>query len=342
MANTAAVLPSAKSPLRVESRPIPSPSSSQLLIKNRALATNPVDWKMQDYGIIVSRYPTILGSDISGTIEAVGPSVTRFKKGDRVTGFAASIENNDPNQGAFQEYTILNENCTAKIPDFLSFEEGAILPMSVATSGVAIFLDLGVPRPTTGSQNQQSGGFLIWGASSSVGSAAVQIARSLGYTVYAVCSPRHHDKTREYGASHVFDYNDANIITNIANAAKQSNTPIHLAFDVICANGSSEKVASVLEQQGGGKLVLTWPFPEGAEKPETVETTATFAGRVNQDAKEFGGWLFNEWLEKSLADKTFVPSQGIEKVEGGIASVQKALDLHKKGLSGKKIVIPLL
>ncbi|KAL8737628.1 MAG: hypothetical protein Q9181_001501 [Wetmoreana brouardii] len=341
MTNTAALLPSAKSPLQVESRPIPSPSSSQLLIKNHALATNPVDWKIQDYGIILTTYPTILGSDISGTVEAVGPSVSRFKKGDRVTGFAAVIANNDPNQGAFQEYTILNENCTAKIPDFVSFEEGAILPMSVATSGVAIFLDLGVPRPTTGSQNQAEG-FVVWGASSSVGSAAVQIAHSLGYTVYAVCSPRHHDNVREYGASHVFDYNDANVITNIVNAAKKSNTPIHLAFDVASANGSSEKVASVLEQQGGGKLVSTALFPEGAKKPKNVETKMTFAGRVDQDAKEFAGWLFNEYLEKSLADKTFVPAPGIEKVDGGIAGVQKALDLHRKGLSGKKIVIPLL
>ena len=56
---------------------------------------------------------------------------------------------------------------------------------------------------------------------------------------------------------------------------------------------------------------------------------------------EFGRWLFNEWLEESLAKKTYIPSPTIEKVEGGIGAVQKALDLHQKGLNGKKLVLSL-
>ncbi|KAL8851973.1 MAG: hypothetical protein Q9221_003184 [Calogaya cf. arnoldii] len=339
MSNTAAVIPEAKARLQVQDRPISQPQGSEVLVKNVAIATNPVDWKIQDNGMFITKYPNVLGSDISGTVEATGPEVKRFNKGDRVTGFANSISNQDPNHGAFQQYTLLNDNATAKIPDSMSFEEGAILPMAIATAGVGIFLNLGIPRPT-GTQ-KQSGGFLVWGASSSVGSAAVQIARSLGYTVYAVASPHHHSKTREYGASHVFDYNDSNVLANIANAAKGSGDTINLAYDAISENGTSEKVASVLEQQGGGKLVITLPFPETAKKPDNVEISSTFAARINTDSKEFGAWLFNDFLEKSLVDKTFVPSPGIEKVDGGIASVQKALDLHRKGLSGKKLVIPL-
>ncbi|KAL8783819.1 MAG: hypothetical protein Q9213_004365 [Squamulea squamosa] len=339
MSQTAAVIPEAKARLEIRDRPIPQPQGSEILVKNAALATNPVDYKIQDYGMIITKYPNVLGSDISGSVEAVGADVKRFKKGDRVTGFATVISNNDPNHGAFQQYTLLNETATAKIPDSISFEQGAILPMAVATSGVGIFLNLGIPRPS-GTENQ-SGGFLVWGASSSVGSAAVQIARSLGYTVYAVASPHHHSKTREYGASHVFDYNDSNVLTNIANAAKQSGDTIRLAFDAISENGSSEQVVSVVEQQGGGKVVVTLPFPETAKKPDNIEILPTVAARINMDAKDFGAWLFNDFLEKSLVDKTFVPSPAIEKVEGGLASVQKALDLHRKGLSGKKLVIPL-
>ncbi|KAL8969026.1 MAG: hypothetical protein Q9183_002192 [Haloplaca sp. 2 TL-2023] len=340
MSNTAAILASAKSPLVVETRSIPSPSASQLLVKNAAIATNPVDWKIQDYGMFVSRYPTILGSDVCGTVEAVGSNVTHFKKGDRVTGYAASITSNEPDDGAFQEYTLLNDNATAKIPDFMSFEEGSILPMAVATSGMGIFSNLAIPKPT-GAQ-QQSGGFLVWGASSSVGSAAVQISSSLGFTVYAVCSPRHHDKAREYGAKHVFDYKDTNVISNILNAAKETNDTVKIAFDAISENGSAEQVGSVLEQQGGGQMVMTLPLAESAKRPENVEITTTGAYRINTDAKDLGAWLFNEWLEKTLMNKTFVPSPAIQRVEGGIASVQKALDLHRKGLSGKKLVIPLL
>ncbi len=67
----------------------------------------------------------------------------------------------------------------------------------------------------------------------------------------------------------------------------------------------------------------------------------TLAMSVTLDAKEFGRWLFNDWLPKSLEDKMFVPSRAIEKVDGGIEAVQKMLDMHKKGLSGKKLVLTL-
>ncbi|KAL8775569.1 MAG: hypothetical protein Q9209_000065 [Squamulea sp. 1 TL-2023] len=317
MSNTAAVIAEANARLQIQDRPIPEPKAPKSSLR------------------ILPSPPT---PDISGTVEAVGAEVKRFKKGDRVTGFATVVSNNNPNHGAFQQYTLLNETAAAKIPDSMSFEQGAILPMAVATSGVGIFLDLGIPRPT--GTEKQSGGFLVWGASSSVGSAAVQIVRSLGYTVYAVASPRHHSKAREYGASHVFDYNDSNVVANITNA-KRSGDTIKLAFDAICDNGSSEQVVSVVEQRGGGKVAITLPFPETAKKPDNVEILLTFAARINTDAKEFGAWLFNSFLEKSLVDNTFVPSPAIDTVEGGIASMQKALDLHRKGLSGKKLVIPL-
>ncbi|KAL8996083.1 MAG: hypothetical protein Q9169_004322 [Polycauliona sp. 2 TL-2023] len=338
MSNTAAIIPEAKARFQVQERPIPQPQGSEILVKYAAIATNPADYKIQDYAVFVDKYPNILGTDMSGTVEAIGPEVQRFTKGDRVTGFAALI-NNNPDHSAFQQYALLYENTTARIPDSMSFEEGAILPMAVATAGVGIFINLGIPRPT--GTTKQSGGFLVWGASSSTGSAAVQIARSLGYTVYAVASPRHHSKTREYGASHVFDYNDSNVLTNIANAAKSSGDTIGLAFDAIADDGTSEQVVSVLEQQGGGKFVTTSANAETIKKPDNVEISSAAAFRVNLDLQDFGAWLFNDFLEKCLADKTYVPSPAIEKVEGGLASVQKALDLHKKGLSGKKLVIPL-
>ncbi|KAL8758515.1 MAG: hypothetical protein Q9199_001427 [Rusavskia elegans] len=284
MSNTAAVIPEAKACLQIQDRPILQPQGSEILVKNAAIATNPVDWKIQRPRLVHIEYPNVLGSDISGTVESIGPEVKRFKKGE----------------------------------NSMSFKEGAILPMAIATAGVGIFLDLGIPRPT--GTEKQSGGFLVWGASSSIGSAAVQIARSLGYAVYAVASPGHHSKTREYGASHVFDYNDSNVLANIANAAR---------------GGLGARTAGRREAGDNASL------PETAKKPDNVEISATLAPRINTDSKEFGTRLFNDFLERSLVDKTFVPSPAIEKVEGGIASVQKALDLHGRGLSGKKLVISL-
>lgn len=216
MPNISAVLKDAKARLTIEDRQIPKPGASELLVKNYALAINPLDWKMQDEGFLIDSYPTIVGADISGTVEEVGSGVSHFKKGDRVAAFADVVSSKDMKNGAFQQYTIVKDCAAAKLPQSVSFEEGSILPMSIATSSVGIFLCMNVPRPPT----KQKGAFLAWGASASVGTAVVQIAASLGYTVYAVCSPHHHDYIKRLGALEVFDYNDSSIVKKIIQSIK--------------------------------------------------------------------------------------------------------------------------
>ena len=335
MSNQAAVLKEPKAQLTIEDRPISKPSANELLVKNTAFATNPVDWKMQSFGHLIESYPTTLGSDIAGTVEAVGSGVTHFKQGDRVAGFADVLASKNPDNGAFQQYTILKDSGAARLPDSISFEEGSILPMSIATAAVGVFLAMEIPRPPA----KQSGGFLVWGASSSVGTAVVQIAKSLGYIVYGVCSPRHSDYVKKLGAQETFDHNSLSVVKDITQALKASNQHVVMAYDAISEHGSATMCAEVLEAFGGGKLCLTLSYPEDARKPEGVEISSTYAARITTDSQDFGRWLFNEWLEKALTDKTYVPSPAIEKVDGGIQAVQKALDIHKEGLSGKKLVL---
>ena len=71
--------------------------------------------------------------------------------------------------GAFQQYTAVKESGVSKIPNSMSFEEASILPMAVATAGGGIFIDLEVPRPPV----KQTEGFLVWGATSAVGSVSL-------------------------------------------------------------------------------------------------------------------------------------------------------------------------
>ena len=341
MANTAAVLITPNTPLSLQSRPIPTPSSHQLLIRNRALATNPVDYMIRDDGIFIKKYPIVLGSDTAGTVEAIGPNVTLFEKGDRIAAFSGFMISNDIDEGAFQEYTLVYENTTVKLPENVTFEEGAVLPMAVATAGVGIFSELSIPRPISSTAQNQSGGFLVWGGSSSVGTAAIQIAHALGFTVFAVSSPHHHEYLQKLGAKATFNYHDSAVVSHIIAAAKESGLVIRYAYDAVSKGGSAPQAAKVLEPFGGGKICLTLPWPEGVERPIGVEVVNTLAARILTDQKELGGWLFNNWLAEALVEKVYVPSPAIEIVEGGIEAVQKALDLHKKGLSGKKLVIPL-
>lgn len=65
---------------------MPQPGPDEIVVKNRAIAVNTVDWHMQDIGIFVQQWPTILGSDVAGEVHEIGAEVTRFKRGDRVVG----------------------------------------------------------------------------------------------------------------------------------------------------------------------------------------------------------------------------------------------------------------
>lgn len=68
----------------VGTKDIPTPGPGDVLVKEVAIGLNPLDWKIQAYGVIVPSYPAILGSDAAGVVEAVGEGVTQFKKGDKV------------------------------------------------------------------------------------------------------------------------------------------------------------------------------------------------------------------------------------------------------------------
>ncbi|KAG5799597.1 hypothetical protein H9Q69_001435 [Fusarium xylarioides] len=179
--NNAAWLVAAKtSPLEVKEAPLTEPSPGHILVKNSAIAINPVDIANQYVGIFIqpSQYPVILGEDVAGTVEAVGPDVTAFKPGDRVLGYATSLATKDNAHSAFQEYTVIRAECASKIPEGLSFEQAAVLPLSLATAAWSLFGDVTLamrypslnPKPTGET-------VVIWGGSSSVGGSAVQLAK---------------------------------------------------------------------------------------------------------------------------------------------------------------------
>jgi NADPH:quinone reductase-like Zn-dependent oxidoreductase len=128
------------------------------------------------------------GTDIAGKVEAVGKDVTRFHAGDEVFGWC---------KGGFAEYTSAEEDKLLPKPVDLTFEQAAAVPTSALTALQAL-RDHGKVRP-----GQK---VLIIGASGGVGTFAVQIAKSLGAEVTAVCSTRNVDMVRSIGADHVIDY----------------------------------------------------------------------------------------------------------------------------------------
>lgn len=216
--------------------------------------------------------------------------------------------------------------------------------MAMATASVALFTCLSLARPTGPDfkAEPQSSGFLIWGASSSVGVSTLQLARNLGFRVFATASPAHHSFLKKLGAAAVFDYRDPEVIQKLVHTAKEAGTPIKYGLDAIGENETFSKSAETMLSSGGkgGKLVLALPWPKEEKLPEGLEVIQDLgAYRHATDAKEMGTWFFNEYLEKLLQDKRVVAAPEIRIVDGGVGAAQEALDLVKKGVSGKKIVV---
>ncbi len=131
---------------------------------------------------------TILGRDIAGTVEAVGPKVTRFVVGDELFG--------EMEQRGFAEYAAVPETHVAAKPADVTFEQAATLPVAATTALQAMRLGAVQSGQTV----------LINGATGGVGTFAVQLAKSLGAEVTGVCSTRNADLIRSIGADRVIDY----------------------------------------------------------------------------------------------------------------------------------------
>lgn len=173
----------------------PVPKNNEVLIQVCAASVNPVDlYCMRGAPLIRwASTPTqeILGGDIAGRVEAVGKDVRRFRPGDEafgVTGFAG---------GGFAEFACAIEDKLALKPNNMSFENSAVVPIAAITALQGI-RDKG--------QIQRGQKVLVDGASGGVGTFAVQIAKSFGAEVAAVCSTRNLETARSIGADHVINY----------------------------------------------------------------------------------------------------------------------------------------
>lgn len=120
-------------------------------------------------------YPFILGNGVAGIVEDVGPSVTRFKKGDRVVSDTPAYQMKQSKYGGWQKYVVSKEATTAEIPGKTNFDDAAAIPFALLTAVAALHLKLGMRKPGS----NRGGKALIYSASGSVGGYAVQYAASV-------------------------------------------------------------------------------------------------------------------------------------------------------------------
>lgn len=227
--------------VRVEEIETPVPGEGEILVRVHAASVNRADLDQIEPRpsflrlLIGLRRPRNrrIGTDVAGTVESVGPNVTRFRPGDRVFADLFSF-----GQGSFAEFVAAKERAFLPIPDGMSFETASTLPHS------AILAIQGL-RSANGTSVSPGSRVLIDGASGNVGPFAVQLAKWLGAEVTGVCRTEKLDFVRSLGADHVLDYREV----DFTRAAER--------YDWILASDSHHAIRAVRRALAPGGRYVT-------------------------------------------------------------------------------------
>lgn len=327
-----------ENPLVVKPSVYTSPNAKEITIKNGALGINPMDWLIQLLGSALFdwiEYPFVGGSDVAGEVVEVGSAVTRFKVGDRVVGHAFGFSSKNTPESAFQTYTVLQEHMVSAIPNSLSYESAAVIPLGLSTAACGLFQKdyLGLQYPST-TPISTGKTLLIWAGSSSVGANAIQLAVAAGYEVFTTASPKNFDFVKKLGASQAFDYKSETITEDLIKAFKGKKCAGALAI----LPGSDKVCLEVVAKSEGDKFVAMC-LPPPWEVPAGVEAKFVFGGSLKDN--EVGGIIYEQYLPKALAEGKFIAAPEPFVAGKGLESIQAAQDIHMKGVSAKKVVVSL-
>lgn len=328
----------------VQEKAVPKLRDDYILVTTKAIALNPTDWK----GIAGGQVPagTTVGCDYAGIVEEVGSKVTRpFKKGDRIFGTAHGSNLDDPETGVFAEQVIVKGDVQMHVPDNLSFEQAATLPLGSVTVMQGLYQKaLGLKLPTEPITDKQP--ILIYGGSSATGVLGIQYAKLSGYHVLTTCSPKNFDYVKSLGADEVFDYNAADVGKQIN---KATNDKLALAWDTISLPESAKICADALSQSGSGLKygsILPVEFPR-KEVTNTMTLMYTVFGEgFHKFGMEFPASkedfeytkMFTEMTGKLLAEgklktcKETVSKEGLNGIESGLKTLKEGKN------SGEKLV----
>ena len=232
----------------------PTPGDNELLVKVRAAAVNPVDWKIRDglgelFGL---KPPLILGCEVAGTVEAVGSrgssrtGVSDFVAGDEVYGYLSA------HSGGYAEYVAAPASEFVRKPKHINFDTAASVPVAALTAWQGIF-DHG--ELASGQR------ILITGASGAVGSMAVQLAKNKGAYVIGTGSGRNEEFVRKLGADEFIDYKKAKFEDKVSG--------VDVVFDTV--GGDTQQRAFQTLKRGG--VLVSTVSPPSAEKSKEFGVT---------------------------------------------------------------------
>jgi NADPH:quinone reductase-like Zn-dependent oxidoreductase len=349
--NLAAVLTSPDSSFTVSEAPYSTPYENEIVVKVHAIAINPADTGIQKVPGRINHYPAILGCDVAGEVVEVGNTAAKhYNTGDRVVGAASPLRPR-PNglyaTSGFQQYVVITLPAASKIPAGVAYTDASVLPLATNTAASCLFPQdmLGLDLPVLENKPTGSKGtLLVWGASSSVGIIGVQLARAAGYHVLGIASTHNHDLVRSAGATTVFDQAEGDLISKVTDHLKSTDTPIVGAYAAIANEATLVPLCEILHACTEAGLLtrkfIASVFPNTEQYARHgVEIKLNFASALGDDKSvERKVW---QWVEHGLASGEMKCLPPPQVVGNGLESVDGAVEMMKRGVSGKKLVVAL-
>ena len=336
--NRAAWQDKAGTTLCIRQTPYPTTlKPGQMVVKPQAWAINPCNALLQDTALPFIQYPLILGEDISGGVMETGNAVSRFKPGDRVLAFAQGAFRGAA-MGGFQEHVIVEEGVACHVPEWMSFVQASVFPLCFTTAAQGLFNKdfLALPRPEIGIEANSAGkSVLIWGGASAVGANAIQLARAAGLEVLTTASPQNFEYVKGLGVSCVFDYRSETAMEEIVAALDRSACPCAGIFQAAGADASLKPCLEIAKEAKGNIPVVTTTPVADELVPEGVSAKMVFGDNQSDILP-----IWKDFLPSALARREYVVAPEPEVVQGkGLEGIQEGLDVLKKGVSAKKVVV---
>lgn len=297
--------------LKFGEQPVPKIKPNQILVKVKAAAINPVDWKLTEghaKGLLgLVKFPHIVGYDVAGVVVEAGAEVKDLKVGDEV------YSNTDvrQNDGTFAEYVAIETIRVAKKPKNLSFTEAAGVPLTYETSN-QVLLAYGLKKDEK---------VLVIGGGSACGAFAVQLAVHTGAQVTTTCSTANVDRVKQFGA-HVIDYSKSKWWDEL----KGQN--FDLVFDAVGEAEAYDHAAHILKK-GGTFFEISTSGPAVADYPRRgllVETSKAHEQLAHATQ------LFEQGVLKASVDKVF---------DFTLDQVHEMYKLSKSGKAKGKLVVKI-
>lgn len=286
--------------LKIGDYPKPICGDEEILVKVKATSLNRADILQRE-----GKYPPpanaspILGLEISGVIEDVGPKVFKWKRGDKVFGLLPG--------GGYAEYAVINENMAIEIPDNLSYEEAAAIPEVFLTAFQALVWL---------AELKAAEFILIHAGASGVGTAAIQIAREIGAKIIVTASAEKHNICKELGADLMIDYKSKNFKDEVFNFT--NNYGADVIIDFIGGQYFNQNVESLtrdgrlieLATLSGGKVENFDMRPILAKRLKIIGSTLRsrsigYQIKLTKDFKDFAYDKIKKGIIIPVIDKVF-------------------------------------